>query len=489
MSRSAWLSISILLLCVAGVLLSLNGCGSGSAKFTVPPPSASKIQHVVIIFQENRTPDNLFQGLCTYNGGVPGCGTNTGQYDIVSSGMNSQHQTIPLSQIDLGTNGSNPDNYDLSHAHLAFTEMCDLNSATGICAMDGADLISVGCNTGVTNCAPANPQFMYVNPADVQPYFQMAQQYTFADHMFQTNQGPSFPAHQFIISGTSAPSTGSNLFVAENAQGIPLAGGNTGCTAPVAEYVYLIDPSGNETTKLQPPCPDHNTLLDVMNTANISWRYYAPSAGSLWTSPNAIQHICLPQTVNGVSTCTGPDWTGANPKVVLNQAQVLTDIANNQLPQVSWVIPNGAESDHALSNDGSGPSWVASVVNAIGGSAYWSNTAIILTWDDWGGWYDHVSPPILNSYEYGFRVPMIVISPYAKPGYISKVTHDFGSILKFTEETFNLPSLGYADASADDLSDCFNFNQTPLQFQSIAAPLGAEYFLNDKRPPTDPDND
>jgi phospholipase C len=197
----------------------------------------------------------------------------------------------------------------------------------------------------------------------------------------------------------------------------------------------------------------------------------------------------LPQTVNGVSTCTGPDWTGANPKVVLNQAQVLTDIANNQLPQVSWVIPNGAESDHALSNDGSGPSWVASVVNAIGGSAYWSNTAIILTWDDWGGWYDHVSPPILNSYEYGFRVPMIVISPYAKPGYVSKVTHDFGSILKFTEETFNLPSLGYADASADDLSDCFNFNQTPLQFQSIAAPLGAEYFLNDKRPPTDPDND
>jgi phospholipase C len=82
---------------------------------------------------------------------------------------------------------------------------------------------------------------------------------------------------------------------------------------------------------------------------------------------------------------------------------------------------------------------------------------------------------------------MIVISPYAKPGYFSKVTHDFGSILKFTEKTFNLPSLGYADAFADDLSDCFNFSQTPLQFQRIAAPLGVEYFLNDKRPPTDPD--
>ncbi len=441
---------------------------------------ATPIQHVVIIFQENRSPDNLFQD--------PVLIAPPRNADIQSFGVNSTGQKITLGQIDLGTNGSNPDNYDLSHAHLAFTQMCDLNTTTGICAMDGADLISVACNPGVTNCAPANPQFMYVNPADVQPYFTMAEQYTFADRMFQTNQGPSFPAHQFIISGTSAPSTGSDLFVAENAQGIKLPGGDTGCTAPPAEYVYLIDPSGNETQTMF-PCPDHNTLLDNLDTANISWRYYTPSAGSLWTGPNAIQHICLPQTINGVPTCTGPDWTGTSPKVVLNQTQVLTDIGNNVLPQVSWVIPDGKESDHALSNDGSGPSWVASVVNAIGGSAYWSNTAILVVWDDWGGWYDHVPPTILNSYEYGFRVPMIVVSPYSKPAYTSHVTHDFGSILKFIEETYSLPSLGYADVPADDLSDCFNFSQTPIPFQTIAAPLKADYFLNDTRPRTDPDND
>jgi phospholipase C len=169
---------------------------------------------------------------------------------------------------------------------------------------------------------------------------------------------------------------------------------------------------------------------------------------------------------------------------------VLNDIATGHLADVSWVIPNGADSDHALGNDGSGPSWVASIVNAIGNSRYWSNTAIIITWDDWGGWYDHVPPPqILNSYEYGFRVPMIVVSPYAKPQHISHVTHDFGSILKFVEETFNLPSLGYADAPADDLADCFDFSQTPIQFHTIAAPLKADYFLNDKRPPTVPDDD
>jgi phospholipase C len=491
MSRPALLSVSILLLGVAGFLLSLNGCG-GSSKttFTVPPP-VSKIQHVVIIFQENRTPDNLFQGLCTANGGVPGCGTNPGQYDIASSGKNSKGDTIPLTQIDLGTAGTNPQNYDLSHAHKAFLQMCDLNTATNTCAMDGADQIFVSCNVGATNCPPPNAQFMYVNPADVQPYFTMAEQYTFADRMFQTNQGPSFPAHQFIISGTSAPAAGSADFVAENPAGVTDATNNTGCTALSAEYVEQIDPLGVESEIY--PCFEHQTLTDLLDEAKLSWRYYAPSEGSIWTGPNAIQHMCGSGSTNATG-CIGPDWTGTAPKVVIGQsqtnAQILTDIANNELPQVSWVIPDGQDSDHPAGNTGCGPSWVTQVVNAIGNSSYWSNTAIILTWDDWGGWYDHVPPPqILNSYEYGFRVPMIVMSPYARSGYVSHVTHDFGSILKFVETTFNLPSLGYADAPADDLSDIFNFAQTPIAFQTIPAPANNATCLADSSAPTDPDDD
>jgi len=157
---------------------------------------------------------------------------------------------------------------------------------------------------------------------------------------------------------------------------------------------------------------------------------------------------------------------------------------------VSWVIPTGQESDHADINDGSGPSWVSSIVNAVGAGSYWNDTAIFVTWDDWGGWYDHVPPSaIINSYEYGFRVPLIVVSAYAKPAYVSHVNHDFGSILKFIEVTYDLPSLGYADSLADNLYDCFNFTQKPLIFRKIDAPLGPEYFLNDTRPPTDPDDD
>jgi phospholipase C len=131
---------------------------------------------------------------------------------------------------------------------------------------------------------------------------------------------------------------------------------------------------------------------------------------------------------------------------------------------------------------------VASIVNAIGKSSNWSSTVIFITWDDWGGWYDHVAPAIYDSYEYGFRVPLIVVSPYAKAGYVSHVTHDFGSILKFVETTFNLPSLGYADSRADDMYDCFQFNAAPNAFHPIHTRYDASYFLRHRERPGDPDD-
>ena len=454
---------------------------TGSAPSNGPPSlqlaTTTSIQHIVVIFQENRTPDNLFHDPVLMARGA----------DIAISGVNSTGATIQLTSIDLAPGGTNPNNtlgnYDLGHQHAAFTNMCDFDVSSGTCKMDRADLVGVYCDTGATNCPPSNPQFKYVDPAQVQPYFALAEQYTFGDHMFQTNQGPSFPAHQFLISATSAPSPGSNLFVENNP--VKPKSDNTGCIAPPTQTVTVIDPSGTETT--QYPCLEHQTLTDLLNAKGISWRYYANSAGSIWTAPNAIQHMCGPNaTPPNATKCTGSDWTN---NVVLQYTKVLTDIANNQLAQVSWVTPNGLQSDHPVSTDGSGPSWVASVVNAIGNSPYWSNTAIFITWDDWGGWYDHVPPKIINSYEYGFRVPLIVVSPYARAQYISRNTHDFGSMLKFIEETFGLQSLGYADAAADDFADCFDFTQIPLKFQTINAPLKAAYFLNDKSPPTDPDDD
>src|ERR1700756_181510 len=253
MGRSALLYVLLLGSACAAMLLGTNGCTSVNPFRN--PVGSSKIQHVVIIFQENRTPDNLFQDPVLISAGA----------DIASSGLNSSGQTIQLAPESLGVN------YDLSHAHEAFVAQYDGGK------MDGADLVPMVCY--VAPC-PSNPQYFYVQSSDVQPYFQLAEQYTFGDRMFQTNEGPSFPAHQFIISGTSAPTATSNLFVAENPRGVSDAERNTGCTAPQGEFVALIDPSGSESSTLY-PCFEHRTLVDLLDSKNISWRYYAPSAGSI----------------------------------------------------------------------------------------------------------------------------------------------------------------------------------------------------------------
>jgi len=467
MARAIFLCFVFSLLITGGLFLSMNGCSSRS---TIA--SQGIIQHVVVIFQENRTPDNLFHDPVLMANGA----------DIAITGVNSSGTQITLEPEVLATD------YDLGHSHGDFVAMYDGGK------MDGANLVNVSCAQGASGCPPPNPQYYYVQASDVGPYFQMAEQYTFGDRMFQTNQGPSFPAHQFILSGTSAPTATSNLFVSEN------PAGGAGCTAAPSSTVELIDPSGNEDSNSPIyPCFEHPTLADELDAKGLSWRYYAPSATSIWTAPNAIEHLCGPNNPppNG-TVCQGADWTN---DVVLyteeNPAPILTDIANNNLAAVSWVIPAGVNSDHAgsTSNTG-GPSWVASIVNAVGSSPYWSNTAILVTWDDWGGWYDHVPPKVIDDgtswgsgYAYGFRVPLIVISPYARPAYVSHVTHDFGSILRFIEDTFGLGTLGYADTYADDLLDCFNFSQTPLAFQTINAQKDAAYFLHDKRPITDPDDD
>jgi phospholipase C len=452
---------------------------NGSQALTVTTQAV--IRHVVVIFQENRSPDNLFHDTVLISRGA----------DIATSGKNSLGQTIALTPMDLGTSGSNPQDYDLGHSNSDFVAMY----AGG--KMDGANLVT--CSISLTQSCPPNSHpnaaFKYVNPSDVQPYFALAEQYTFGDRMFQTNQGPSFPAHQFIISGTSAPTATSPLFAAENP--FVAGGGPAGCIAPLTETVVMIDSTGSETSSPpEYPCFEHPTLTDLLETNGVTWRYYTPSPGSIWSGPDAIEHICQQKTIKGKLKCTGPEWTS---NVVIPQSQVLLDITNGQLAQVSWIIPNGLASDHALLNDGSGPSWVASIVNAIGKSDYWADTAIIIAWDDWGGWFDHVAPKVVNDgtswgsgYVYGFRVPLIVVSPYAKAAYISHTPHDFGSILKFIENTFKLPTVGYADAAAgaaEALADCFDLTQTPLTYQSIPATLDAAFFINDKRAPTDPDDD
>jgi phospholipase C len=472
------------------VVALLIGLGPVVALAQIP-----SFQHIVLIVQENRTPDNLFQGLCAPPfGSAASCSPTptTSQYNIKTKNWLNNKSSTGVTKP--GTVRLAND-YDLNHAHSAFVAMCDANS-TGACQMDGA--------AGVT-CSPrcpGNPQFRYVlnSGGILNPYLNLATQYGWANYMFQTNQGPSFPAHQFLFGGTSAPSAADDaagIFASENMSnsGLGGVGATAGCIAAAATTVELIDPTGGENQKIY-PCFEHDTIPDKL-PSSFTWRYYAPSAGSIWTAPNAIQHICESSGAGGV--CTGAEWTA---NVDLKSADVLTDIANCNLRSMSWVIPTGANSDHAHDNDGGGPSWVTSIVNAIGNSTtcdsntgYWKNTAIFIVWDDWGGWYDHEPPTVLSQpqgdYQYGFRVPLIAVSAYTPAGYINNARHDFGSILRFVEQNFGIPEgvLSFADSrSTTDLTAFFNLAAAPRSFTQIAAPKDANFFLHDKRPQTDPDD-
>jgi phospholipase C len=180
----------------------------------------------------------------------------------------------------------------------------------------------------------------------------------------------------------------------------------------------------------------------------------------------------------------GPDWRH---DVLTPQKRFLTDVPAGKLAAFTWITPVCSDSDHVNCGGGYGPSWVAALVNAIGKSKFWDSTAIFVQWDDWGGLYDHVKPPFEDYDGLGFRVPLLVISPYAKQNHVSHVQYETASVLRFAEDVFGLDRLAAADARANSpAGDCFDFSKPPRKFVPIKAPKGRDFFLrqeNDYRAP------
>ncbi len=431
-------------------MLSLSACGGGGGGSSAPLPVAgapapvagllanTAIKHVIIIVQENRSFDNLFYG-------YPGA-------DTVTSGLQHDGTSVTLHPTTL------EDGQDIGHYHFSFSAASDGGKNDGFDTEHGYGVVNG--MYGPTNQSPQYP-YAYVPRSEAQPYFDLASRFTLADRMFQSNSGPSFAAHQYLIAAQS-----------QNVDEVP-AKQPWGCDAPAGDAVAYLDANGTDIAPGVFPCFDYSTLGDELDSAGLSWRYYtsgiATQAGATFASSfDAIRHIRF-----------GADWTR---DVVSPETTVLTDIAASKLPAVSWVTPSFANSDHPQSKSNTGPSWVASIVNAVGASPYWNSTAIFVVWDDWGGWYDHVAPRSLDLMGLGFRVPLLVISPYARKGYVSHVQHEFGSILHFTEETFGLAALSGSDSRADDLRDCFDFTQALVPFVKTRAPYKPEFFM--RQPPS-----
>jgi phospholipase C len=536
----------------ASIVLTLS-----AATFAVAQITPGTFKHIIIVVQENRTPDNLFgsspgiQSVCGQenNPAISGADIDNGGYNNTTNQLTCNMQ-LPLNGWDAewvpAPHGGLNQIGIISPDHFYEGWGADFDYHDGAGHMDGF-CHQYGNLTWPHPC----PSYSYVAAGDVQPYFSIAQNYGFANYMFQSNEGASYTAHQFLFTGTSAPvAPGQNHsldFVADYT--------SVGCEHSGRGPDWAL-PDGSEIVDpLNSTCYAHDTLVTAATACNpltlhcdrpevpsSGWGYYGPSSYSQWNAPLANPQTCYgKKDPQGGPCSTTPHTeyvdhvhlpgspTPWNPTRTYSDAPIFDDLYGCQLPAISWVVPDGRWSDHTLSTDTAqslalGPDWVGDIINAVGNGVgqacngkYWTTepTAVIVTWDDWGGWYDHIKPwayyrgtcdqneqnckcppgqPPQGApngwgcgYVAGFRVPLLVVSAYTGQsdgkggvtGWVSgtcgtgepnqcpffgpptnplEFVHDFGSILGFTEWNFGMKFIdqsgdnGYADLNAPDWS-------------------------------------
>lgn len=385
------------------------GPARGPATHHVASNPRYVIRHIVIIDKENRSFDNIF-------GRFPGA-------DGASQARLSNGKLVPL--------GRTPDHtlLDIGHAGDAAAFAVDQGR------MDRFDQLPGAQQAGRDIADTQN------YPQDVPNYWRYAQHFTLDDHFFSTIAGPSFPNHLVTIAASSNNTV-------DNPRGQTFHA--WGCDSGPYAVVNAVNPvtGRNYLTK---PCFNIPTLADQMQRHHVSWRYYAPGqyqSGYIWSSFDAIRHIRY-----------SPLWKSN----VVSDHRFVQDARAGRLPDVSWLVTNAQQSEHPPFSMCVGENWTVDQINAVMRGKDWKSTLIVLTWDDFGGFYDHVPPPKVDFISLGVRVPALIISPYARPHYVDHHQMEFDSMLKFIENDFNLPPLTDRDRYASSLTTSLDFKQRPLR--------------------------
>ena len=421
---------------VAATLL-VAGCGGGaehhppstsSVPLTAAPPGQPlegihKIQHVVIIMQENRSFDSYFgtfpgaDGIPMKNGVPVACIPDPGSGSCVRPFHDRQDRNLggPHSQGNAAA--------DIAGGRMdGFVEQ-QVQARAGC-----EQLFNPACGRGQSAGLP--DVMGYHDGADIPNYWTYARDFVLQDHMFQADASWSLPAHLYMVSEWSAHCTepGNPASCVNNDQnpGLPpdFQRNNLGIASPT------------------PPDYAWTDLTYLLHRAGVSWGYYVFKG----TEPDCEQDAALSCAPVAQNPRTPGIW---NPLPYFDTVQHDGQLGNIQslsnffaaakagtLPAVSWINPSGAVSEHPPALVSTGQTYVTGLVNAIMRSPDWSSTAIFLSWDDWGGFYDHVVPPSVDVNGYGLRVPGLVISPYARQGYIDHRTLSNDAYVKFIEDDF-----------------------------------------------------
>ena len=371
------------------------------------------IKHVVFIIKENRSFDHMF-------GRFPGTNGVTWAWD--------RDLKRPL------TRAIEERGHDIPHCYNCALSMINGGKMDGFNQTEYSDIYA----------------FTQFRRDQLPNYWHWAKEYVLSDEFFASATGPSFPNHMFTIAAQSGGAL-ENPWQPPSALREMMQKGwakSWGCDIAEGGYVEILDPEGQLVQV--PPCFDFKTVGDLLTKKRIPWGYYAATntqKGYIWSAYAAIDRYRNDQE----------RWD----KHIFGVDQLVSDIEEDRLPPVTWVTPRFELSEHPEYSFCHGENWTTKVVDSIMQSPMWEDTAIFITWDDWGGFYDHVPPVRVDPFGFGIRVPLLVISPYAKDGYIDSKEGEFSSILRFIEENWGLRQLTKRDRRANDMTHVFDFDQEP----------------------------
>lgn len=382
----------------------------------------SQIEHIVFVLKENRTFDNMF-------GRFPGA-------DGAKSGYLCDGTRMPLRRAT----DRQP---DIGHSF-----------ADGLIAVDGG---TMRCFDKI-QFADSLRGYTQYRAEQLPNYWKLAKRYVLADRFFSSVYGPTGPEHMWAISGQSA------TFV-EQERGHQYGEGQPRefcddlterayafrkLTPAEREDAYRLEevpdfPSILERFLVEKvPCVNIATVPDQLEEAGVSWKYYRGEDN--WDVLRMVEHIRF-----------GPMWEKRVPA-----SEFIPDVEAGRLPAVSWLIPPLRLSDHPPYSVCEGENWVVRILNTLQRSPEWERTAVVIAWDDFGGFYDHAPPPHVDLYGYGPRVPALIISPWAKEGFVESRVMDFSTVLSFIQTVNELPTLPGRNSRAYNLLNSFDFEQEPL---------------------------
>ncbi|MDE3090643.1 MAG: alkaline phosphatase family protein [Chloroflexota bacterium] len=432
-----------------------------------PPASGSadqsgihKIKHIVVIMQENRSFDHYFG---TYPGaeGIP-----------MQNGVPTVCVPDPATkQCVKPFHDPNDKNFGGPHGEKDAMNDIDGGKMDGFVRQElqGRRAACANVNDPACSQTQGTPDVMGWHDArEIPNYWAYAQNFVLQDHMFEPNASWSLPEHLFMVSEWSAKCATSDPMSCQNELQSPqsLQAAKKGKVAQVKRPIYA-----------------WTDLTYLLHKNNVSWAYYVAEGtqpdcedDAMFCTPKP-QKASTPQIWNPL-----PYFETVRKDGELGNIQTLDHFyqaaKDGTLPAVAWVVPNGQNSEHPTALVSTGQAYVTGLINAIMQGPDWDSTAIFLSWDDWGGFYDHVVPPTVDQNGYGLRVPGLVISPYAKRGYIDHQTLSFDAYVKFIEDDFlggqriDPKTDGRPDPRPDvrenasilgDLTKDFDFNQTPRQ--------------------------